>query len=375
MHNSYDLIMEGFKDYDNECIKLEQWIIQEFENCVSNNILFFFNVKKNIKRIKTPIIVPNQMMNLSGHFDHYNQLIVIDDKNCYYCPYTLLKKHYKKIGLNKDPYKLNHHNLQQEIKKYSLLINFKIESKNKLYVVAATNPNNDIGFDFLRPSLVPGMINYMQRFSSNLISPFGFYQIGPIFTKHYDQENMENMEASLIIVYESHKKDYFELSKEFVKKFCAKIGVEIHFKEPNLRHMPHYSVKTLFIYENDIKFGEISDHGSYDFEKYDMSFSRKRTKNKFKSILQLELNKDAITKRYGCDSLVIFQYFQTIEQTELASMKNNPFTYICVDDKVFTITQNMYNIKEKKITIKYESFKPCLMEISFDFSKMVELIK
>ena len=277
---------DGFYTYGINGLKLKNKIINLWKK--------EFIETDDAYEIETPLILPFEILDESGHLDQFNEFVIKDNDGNIKKAKDILKKYYSSIGKENISDQVDtwgRTRIEGEINKYKLIqpqieknnkkkqqnnVNkrVRVETKNLMYGIGATSQKNPNGIDFMRPELLQGFLTNFNSYKQEFKIPFIIGEIGKVLRKEIAPKPYLNMreftQGELAIFFNpldtSHK--YFDIIKDYKLSILTKekykndkksitINMNELFGKINNKYMCYYFIR---VYEFINKLGIDKDY-------------------------------------------------------------------------------------------------------------------
>jgi len=173
-----------------------------------------------------------------------------------------------------------------------------------------------------------------------------------------------------------------------IAMFMKKIGIDMkkfRFRQHMGNEMAHYA-RDCWDAELKTSYGWIECVGCADRSCYDLTQHTKATGVKLvasktletpveKDIVEVIPNKTSLGKSFKKESSIVINALKNLEENEISemetSLKENSLHQLKTEDKIYDITQNMFEVKRYKKLIHVEEIVPSVIEPSFGIGRIM----
>lgn len=182
--------MKGFNDYGRVGCRMKNKLQALWRE-------YYIEGEEDVEEIETSLIVPYEVLKVSGHVDRLTNEVVIDEAGEMHKAREVVKEYMKRNGLNHAVIQVegwDRRRLEMEINKHKMMRGeqgnklgmVKVVTRNLMYPVAVTEArekreSDEGAVDFLRPELAQGII--MSSEMNKKIVPYGIAEIGKIYRR------------------------------------------------------------------------------------------------------------------------------------------------------------------------------------------------
>lgn len=379
-------------------------------------------VTLDVWQIESTELVPASLIETTLFKQNLVDWVLVDDSNQTHNPYEWVKNWFRDHKMEVQVAKVDSMTrtmLEQCVRRYKML--------NNLQEIIRPRPRMiSVGTDhWLRCELSFGVMSQLKKlthWTNNINNPFGLAQIGRTY-RLINSEPCTQLEASVFYFYDPLNQPIelinnlsgqsILISTRAVPEMTAIsfdtillqdlidvqtlncIGRAIEFMnrinipiqklrlvEIPLKDLAHYSV-VIWVLEVGhqsmwVRCIEFIQRGTYDLQMwrmYDNSneiiFKRQLTKPQITTVYQPIYNIELLTERYPTMTDQIIEHYNGLSQLELADAKNtlernNRTLYLCLDNHICTLANQMVSVVKKDMKITSEDYVPHVLEVRYN---------